>query len=342
MQSFNLENNCFQLSTEYIASSVLPSNSIILHKTPFTCTGVPWDNFFSACLKLKQQISTVEWVFIDACWDPFRLSNLEIQQRRQQIFEIFNESKVCILSAKAQHFYDDLHGCVYFPLFLMITYPEVRHHPRGGRIGCLNRRNAVHRLWLMHHLLQQDLLDAARDIYSVMFTGLFDDSYINANALLDVDWFNEAQRRWPKIIATHPDGGFNDYSINHPAWHTGIAIITETEPGPDTIISEKTAKGFLSKSCFSIYMGEVGYRVLEDLGFDPRYFPHHAEDFNIDPIINICKTFSTEKQALDYREIYLGKIQHNFKWFGLNQGTFDSRPWWGKFGPKLQQALSNL
>lgn len=342
MQAFNLENNYFELSTEYIASSVLPSNSIILHKTPFTYTSALWNNFFSACLKLKQQISTVEWVFIDACWDPVKLNNLEIQQRRQQLNEIFAGCKVCILSAKAQHFYDDLHGCVYFPMFLMIRYPELQHRHRAGRIGCLNRRNAAHRVWLMHHLLQEGLLDPSRDIYSVMFTGVFDNSYIDVDSILELKWFNEAQRRWPKTVATHPDGGINDYSINHPAWHTGIAIITETEPGADTIISEKTGKGILSKSCFSIYMGEVGYKVLEDLGFEPRFFLDHAEDLNIDPIINICKTFSTEKQALDYREIYLGKIQHNFKWFGLSQGNFETRPWWSKYGLKLQQALSSL
>ncbi len=342
MQAFNFENNQFVLSTEYVAESILPSNSIILHRTPFTYTHVHWDDFFTACRGLKQQISSVDWVFIDACWDPFRLTNQQIQQARQRLGEIFAGSKICVLSARAQHFYDNLPGCVYFPLFLMIRYPELNFSPKSGRIGCLNRRNAPHRVWLMHHLLRQQLIDPERDIYSVMFKGPFDDAYIDFDHIVGTKWFNEAQCIWPAKIATHDDGGINDYSINHPAWHTGIVIITETEPGVDTIISEKTAKGFLSKSCFSVYMGEVGYKVLEDLGFQPRFFPDHAEDFNIESILNICQFITTERQAIEYRHQHLDKIEHNFKWFGFNQGDFSSRPWWPKFGPKLQQALDSL
>lgn len=342
MQAFNLENNQFQPSAEYVAESILPSNSIILHRTPLTYTHVKWDTFYKACYNLKQQLSSVDWVFIDACWDPFRLTNNQIQKIRRQLSEIFVGSKVCILSARAQHFYDNLPGCVYFPLFLMIKYPEINHFPKSGRIGCLNRRNAPHRIWLMHHLLRQQLIDPERDIYSVMFKGVFDDVYIDFDQIVGTKWFNEAQRSWPARIATHDDGTINDYSIDHPAWHTGIVIITETEPGVDTIISEKTGKGFLSKSCFSVYMGEVGYKVLEDLGFQPRFFPDHAEDYNIESIMDICRSIQTEQHALEYRHQHLDKIEHNFEWFGLSQGAFTSRPWWAKFGPKLQQALDSL
>jgi hypothetical protein len=62
----------------------------------------------------------------------------------------------------------------------------------------------------------------------------------NSLAPMDVDY---EIAKWPASIATHPDDFLNDYSINHPAWHTGIAIITETEPDEHTIVCEKTGKG---------------------------------------------------------------------------------------------------
>lgn len=209
-------------------------------------------------------------------------------------------------------------------------------------MGCLNRRNAAHRVWLMHHLLEQGLIDYAKDIFSVRFTCQFTDSYYDVDPLVGCDWFNQAQMQWPRAMATHPDNFPSDYSIRHPAWHTGIAIITETEPGLHTIICEKTAKGILSKSCFTVYMADVGYRVLEDLGFLPRFFAKHAENFDIEPILSICRDIATESQAMEYREQCLAQIEHNFDWFAFDQGPLQSRPWFVRFQPKLQQALDNL
>lgn len=338
MQCYNFLDPDFSLgTTPFAAESVLPTDSILLEQTPFTYGHRSWETFWLACRELAQSVQPT-WVFVNACWDPFRLDNDSIQQRRQQLAEIWPGSKICILSARAQHFYDDLLGCLYFPLFLFIKYPELYVRKRSGRIGCLNRNNAAHRVWLMHHLLDQKLIDPDRDVYSVSFTNIFTDTYND----IGVDWFNTAQRRWPAQLSTHPDGFPNDYSIDHPAWHTGIAVITETEPGADTIICEKTGKGILSQSCFSIYMADVGYRVLEDLGFEPRFFPDHAEDFNIEPILNICRTIITESQALEYRQQHMDKIQHNFDWFGFRTGTFQSRPWWDRYEPKLRLALDSL
>lgn len=343
MQSFNLNGRQFQLSiSSYPAESILPKNSIILHRTPFTYSHVTWEVFFSACKELSKQLSNVDVVFVDACWDPFRLPNQEIILRRQQLSEIFNKSKVCVLSACARHFYDNMSGCVYFPLFLMIPYPALKFRPRAGRFGCLNRRNAPHRVWLMHHLLNEKLIDPDKDVYSVRFTNLYDNKYCDVDAPAGFGWFDKARRKWPQEIATHPDNFPSDYSIDHPAWHTGIAIITETEPGEDTIICEKTAKGILSKSCFSIYMGGVGHCVLEDLGFEPRFFPEHASDYNIEPILNICRTITTESQAIEYRQMHMDKIEHNFAWFAFEQGSFQTRPWWSRYEPKLTQALNSL
>lgn len=342
MNSFNLVDGRFEpYNIPYLGEPVLPTDGILLQRTPITIDSNnqnSWDIFWEACRTLKQQISTPKYIFVDAAWDPVKINNEQIHLARERLEKIFVGSKICILSAAARHYYDDLPGCVYFPLFLMIDYPDLQFRPRSGRIGCLNRRNAGHRVWLMHHLLDQQLIDSSRDIYSVSFTSLYTNNYWD----LGIDWFNEAQQKWPTQIATHPDGFLNDYSIDHPAWHTGIAVITETEPGEDTIICEKTAKGILSKSCFSIYMSETGYRVLEDLGFRPRFFDNHAQDLDIQPIIDICKTITTESQALEYRQQHMDKIQHNFDWFAFKIGGFQSRPWWTKYEPKLRQVLDNL
>jgi hypothetical protein len=194
----------------------------------------------------------------------------------------------------------------------------------------------------MNTLLEQNLIDATRDIYSVSFTCLHTGTYFDVDDHMNTVGINRAQQRWPKQIATHPDDFPSDYSINHPAWHTGISIITETEPGEHTIICEKTGKGILSKSCFSIYMSETGYRVLEDLGFEPRFFDNHAEESNIQPLIDICKNITTESQALEYRQQHIEQINHNFDWFAYEAGELAHRPWFARYQPKLQQVLDSL
>lgn len=342
MQSFDFVDEQLRPAVHsFVGQSVLPNDSILLQRTPFTYRSTSWDVFWIACQALQQQIKP-QWVFIDACWDPFSGSAEFIVEQRLRLNKIWPNSKVCILSSRAQHYYDNILGCVYFPLFLMINYPDLVERPRLGRIGCLNRRNAVHRVWLMYHLLRDKLIDSQRDVYSVRFTNIYTNNYYNVNGTLGITWFNQVQEQWPKEIQTHPDGFPNDYSIEHPAWHTGITIITETEPGADTLICEKTAKGILSKSCFTIYMDESGYRVLEDLGFQPRFFPEHAEEFNIEPIIKICRDISTQSQAMEYRNMHMDKIQHNFNWFAYGQKSFQERPWWQNYRLKLQQALDSL
>lgn len=340
MQAYQLEQSKFFAASDFLGQDILPSNSILLERTPFNYGS--WTDFFTACVDLKNQISTPDWVFVNASWDPVKISNQELQTRRQELQAIFSQSKVCVLSARVQHFYDNISGCVYFPLFLAINYHSLSFPTRSGRIGCLNRRNAAHRVWMMHNLLEQDLIDSTRDVYSISFTSLYTDTYWDIEKEVGVPGINQLQQRWPKQMATHPDDFPSDYSINHPAWHTGIAIITETEPGEHTIICEKTGKGILSKSCFSIYMSEVGYRVLEDLGFEPRFFANHAEDFNINSILDICKNIETENQALEYRQLHMDKINHNFEWFAYESGKLASRPWFARYQPKLQQALDNL
>lgn len=347
MKCFNLDGDRFvPVGTPFAGESLLPVDSILLQRTPFTGGQFSWDQFWQACDHLREATDPA-WVMIDACWDPFRLSNDAIQIYRDQVNQRWPRARCLVLSARAQHWFDELPGCVYFPMFLICKYPDPHSQPRQGRMGCLNRRNAAHRIWLMHHLLDQGLIDPARDIYSVRFTCMWTDHYhdIDPAHMDDPDQavlFNQAQRQWPKILATHEDGFPNDYSTQHPAWHTGIAIITETEPGSDTLICEKTAKGILSRSCFTIYMADVGYQVLEALGFRPRFFADHAEGWNVEPILRMCRDIKTENQALDYRESYLEQIEHNFQWFAWNQGGVQQRPWFDLYQPKLQQALDSL
>lgn len=320
---------------------ILPNNNIILQRTPFTGWGHQWDSFFAACGDLKSAIGSPHFVFVDASWDPVLLSNEEITQRRGQLQEIWSQSKICILSSRVKHFYDNLLGCIWFPAFLMYAYPDIIEKPRAGRIGCLNRRNAFHRIWLMHHLLDQKLIDPDRDVYSVSFKHIYSGHYFDHHDV-NLAWFNHAQRQWPETIQTHPDNFPNDYSTGHPAWHTGITIITETLTDTDTLICEKTAKGILAKCCFSVFMHEVGYQAMEDLGFFVRFFDSHAQFDDIEPILDICRTIATVEQALEYRQMYMQQIEHNFQWFAFKQGHITTRPWWNRYGPKLQDALNSL
>jgi hypothetical protein len=89
-------------------------------------------------------------------------------------------------------------------------------------------------------------------------------------------------------------------------------------------------------------MADVGYQVLEELGFEPRFFSEHAEYDNIDPLISLCQNIKTESQAMEYRQNYIDQIEHNYAWFGNDQSTVPHRPWYSRYAPKLRQALDNL
>ena len=149
--------------------------------------------------------------------------------------------------------------------------------------------------------------------------------------------------RSPSKIATHPDDFYNDWTTHHPAWHTAIAIITETDVGDATMVTEKTMKGIMSKSCWSSYMADSGYQLLEAFGFEPRLFADHASYTDIDPILNICRTFDTESAAMDYYHSKLNVIEHNFEWYGgLGGSTHKIGPWADIFLPKFQARLQSL
>ena len=146
-------------------------------------------------------------------------------------------------------------------------------------------------------------------------------------------------------VATHPDDYPNDYTVDHPAWHTAISIVTETESGWMTMITEKTWKAIRSRSCWSAYMSDSGYQFLRDMGFEPDFFNRHASFVDIKPIVKICKTFDTEAVALDYYHSQINKINHNFEWSGGdNQENCQNlnSPWAQRFLRKFHQDLDRL
>lgn len=326
------------------AYRMLPDNSIVLMGTPYTTIDrTSWADYYQNLQTLKDQSINDTFVFIDAAWDPVLISNQDSIDNLSATKEFFPGAKVAVLSSRCQNWFDNIPGVIYYPYFGAIVYNTYTPRPRAGRIGCLNRQNSPHRLWLMHSLLTEKLIDSDRDIYSVGFTNPYDltaygkiDGFVGYEKQLKLD---EEIRKYPPQIATHPDNFPNDYTTNHPAWHTGIAVVTETHPGKDTIISEKTAKAIISKSCFSIYMSEAGYRVLEALGFEPRFFANHASETNIEPIKQICRQFDTESAAMDYRESHMHKINHNAEWF--SHGSLLG-PWYDQYKLKFQQDLDRL
>lgn len=341
MIQFIVSEDRFEIGPCWDPAPIFPEDSILINRTPFTLNYMDWDCFFSVCQKIQQQVSHVKYVFVDATWDPMRPNNQELLQRLEEMKRIFIGANVVVLSMHAQHYYDELPGVIYVPSFATCVYPTPEFRPRAGRFGCLNRRPALHRIRLMYNALQQKLIDSDRDVFSIRFVGLYTNSAYDFRGT-GYEWMATELQHWPAEMASHPDGWPCDYSISHPAWHTGISIITETEPGDRTIICEKTAKGILSKSCFTVYMADVGYRVLEDLGFAPRFFADHAEYDNIEPLLRLMKDFDSEAAAMDYRQQHLDQINHNYQWFGIDTPDFCQRSWYSRYEPKLKAALANL
>lgn len=324
---------------------LLPDDCLILSNTPFIRPEISWDQFYQQLKLIQSQGIAQRYVFVDCSYDPIKYSDQEIQQRIGTIAEFFPNNKTAFLSSETRHYFDDLPNIIYYPFCLLNYYEDDRPQPRSRRIGCLNRQNTPHRPWLMHNLLSQGLIDAERDVFSISFTSVYDDvSYSDIASWLGKEpSFNSILKQWPSKIATHPDNFYNDWTTHHPAWHTAIAVITETDVGDATMVTEKTMKGIMSRSCWSSYMADSGYQLLEAFGFQPRLFAQHAEYTNIDPILDICRTFDTESAAMDYYHSKLDMIEHNFEWYGgLGGSTHQIGPWAERFLPKFHSRLANL
>lgn len=324
---------------------LLPDDCVILNNTPFIRPEISWDDFYQQLRQIQAQGLSQRYVFVDCSYDPIKYSDSEIQQRINEIAEFFPANKTAFLSSLTRHYFSNLSKVIYYPFFFLPKYEEYQPRPRSHRIGCLNRQNTPHRPWLMHNLLSQGLIDDRRDVFSISFTSVYDDvSYSDvASWLGKPPEFNNILRQWPSKMATHSDNFYNDWTTHHPAWHTAISVITETDPGTHTLITEKTIKGIMSQSCWTSYMDDSGYKLLEAFGFEPRLFADHASYTNIEPILGICRTFDTESAAMDYYHSLQHIIQHNFHWYGGTSGsTRQLGPWIDRFLPKFHSLLENL
>jgi hypothetical protein len=314
---------------------LLPDNSLVLLN--FAKHAGANSNTALLSQGLKQLPVKVDYVFVDDSYDPVMLSDKQIKATVELVAQHFTKSHVIFLSSKCSHYYSDAKNILWYPFWLLSEYPTVIQ-PRQRRIGCLNRRNALHRIWLMHNLLSQNLVDHDRDIFSMAFANVHDhhrlDDRIDQWLGLGNTNHNQLIAQYPNSIATIPDDFPNDHGILHPAWHTAITIVSETECDELGMITEKTAKAMAARCCWIAYTGNDCIRVLTDLRFETQLFDQHATGRNIDPIVQVCRDLDTESVAMDYYNSKLPQIEHNQQ--HLSHG------WRTQYVPKLKQVLGLL
>ena len=312
--------------------SILPNHSIIIRR---------FSTYYSP-LSLDQLISMIDWipeknpryVFIDYSPDDIPpYTRDEIQERIDLFKSHFPNSRVILLTPQPDDYNTTQPDVLFYPYWFLNHPTEYPITIRKKRIGCLNRRNAAHRVWLMHNLLSQGLIDHERDIFSMRFVNVFDKktkadlaSWLPSISIEEQRFIN---RSYPESIATIPDDFPNDHSTQHPAWNTALAIVTETEVDHYCVITEKTIKAFLSRSCFMLYTGQEELDLLPKLGFELGTFEQHATEFNIDPILEMARKLDTESVALDYYHSKLDIINHNYDWFTTGG-------WFSKYQEKLK------
>lgn len=259
---------------------------------------------------------TTRFVFIDCSFDPIPFSDEKILELISDVQEIAPTSRCIFLSSKCKHYQSNLENVVWYPYFMLRTYTDQTTTPRAKRIGCLNRRNAPHRIWTMHNLISQGLIDHERDIYSVSFINIYDNKRTDLSCWYDIDQATRDQiDQYPDTIATVPDNFINDHGTAHPAWSTALTIVSETEVNYMALITEKTAKALVANCCYILHTGADQLTVMEDLGFRTDTVDQHAIGTNIDPILNLARELDTESAAFDYYHSKLPVIKHNSEWF---------------------------
>lgn len=318
---------------------ILPKNSVVLQNV------LKHGNINLKPQELTQGLKTIsvdaEYVFVDDSSDTVAFSDLEILFALELIKQQFGNCKPVFLSGKCSHYYSAHKNIIWYPKFLLWDYPT-QHRPRQKRIGCLNRRNAPHRVWLMYNLLEEGIIDHDRDIFSISFV-----DFLDKNHTADIDgWikkpgtnYNSMIKQYPDTIATMPDHFSSsvgiDMTTEHPAWHTAITVVTETECGDLAMISEKIMKAIAAECCWIAYTGVDSIRVLNDLQFDTKLFEHHASGTDIECIRQVCKMIDTQDLAMDYRHSRRHQIQHN-------KQHLVSEEWLKHYVPKLESVLNSL
>jgi len=174
----------------------------------------------------------------------------------------------------------------------------------------------------MYNLLEQNLIDHDRDIFSVRFRNIEDNSAVDMNT-----WIPGVKidlSRYPDEITTITEQMSDSHPTHwdfaeHPAWYTAVTVVAETKVNEYSLISEKTIKAILNECCWISYSAQSNLDVLTDLGFDITTFGRHATGHDIDPIIKACRELDTESVAMDYYHSRQTVIQHNKQWFEHNQ-----------------------
>ena len=302
--------------------SILPTDSAVLVNFPENQT------------KLNQITDTnFRYVFVDCSYDPIWLSDDSIQELMLLIQQHFTKSKCIFLSSRCQDYYTTYNNVLWYPYFLLRTYVDESLPIRSKRIGCLNRRNAAHRVWLMHNLISQGLIDHERDIFSILFNNLYDNQPCKISNWINVTLEDRiAIQSYPDSIATVPDGFGNDHTTAHPAWSTAVTVVSETEVGGNALITEKTAKALVANCCWILHTGQAQLEVMQDLGFDLSLFEQHAIGQDITPILDVCQQLDTESAALDYYYSQQSKIVHNREWY--------TNGWLNRYLEKFHQIIS--
>ena len=314
--------NIQELCPPYQNYQILPEDSLIL--TGIFAEHKNFDTTLSELDRLIKHISTdAKYIFLDASADPVFFTNHELQAL-VELLNKYYQNKICkLLVGNCQYYLEQTAEIFWYPYWLLCKQHDHAPIKRNKRIGCLNRKNSPHRLWLMHNLLSKQLVDHDRDIYSVAFKNIYSGQSGCINSWmpnLDPQIQNQISN-YPAQIATIDDGFINDHSLAHPAWATALAVVTETQVGEYSMITEKTCKAIASKSCWISYTGKASLDVLNTLGFSSNTFDNHATEFDIDPIIQVCQEFDTESRALDYYYSKLSIINHNYDWFRSNSWT---------------------
>lgn len=326
MISYCLEDPVWSWSAPFNDYRLLPDDSIV-----FAVTGSTDWTKIPEYLKQIPYVST-KYVFVEASSDPWEITDDEINAILQPFRQKFTSARCIFLSASCKHFYSTDPDIIWYPKHLVINYGQQPSQPRNKRIGCLNRRNSAHRVWLMYNLLEQDLIDHDRDIFSVCFRNIEDNSMVDMNTWLPgvpIDL-----NKYPDQIATIPDNifEFNPNITEHPAWYTAVTVVTETKVNEYSQLTEKTIKAILADCCWISYSAQSNIDVLQDLGFETSTFDQHATGFDIDPILKACRELDTESTAMDYYHSKQPVIAHNKQWFLNNQ-------WLDRYMPKLNSIL---
>jgi len=326
MLSYCLEDPVWSWSPPFTDYRLLPDDSVV-----FAVTGSTDWSKIPTYLEQVPYVST-KYVFVEAASDPWEITDTEINAILQPFRQKFINARCIFLSASCKHFYSTDPNIVWYPKHLLINYDVPVPQTRNKRIGCLNRRNSAHRVWLMYNLLEQALIDHERDIFSVCFRNIADNGQLDINA-----WMPGAKidlDKYPAQIATMPDNiqEFNPNISEHPAWHTAITIVTETKVNQYSQLTEKTFKAMMSDCCWISYSAQSNLDVLQDLGFETSTFDQHATGHDIDPILKVCQELDTESAAMDYYHSKQPVIAHNKQWLLNNQ-------WQDRYMPKLNSIL---